>query len=94
MIAVSNAGLGPTLGTVTVVDALPAGLTATRVYDGDGLRAGNTIDGPAVIERMGDSVVVPPDFRAQVDRLLTIRLAAASAPGSNGTGSAGHAEAA
>jgi N-methylhydantoinase A len=71
----------------------PAGLAATRVYDGDALRAGNTIDGPAVIERMGDSVVVPPGFRAQVDRFLTIRLAAA-APGSNGGGSAARAEAA
>jgi N-methylhydantoinase A len=72
----------------------PAGLTATRIYDGDALRAGNTIDGPAVIERMGDSVVVPPEFRAQVDRFLTIRLAAASAPGSNGNGSAGRSQAA
>jgi uncharacterized repeat protein (TIGR01451 family) len=31
MIAVSNAGPGPTSGTVTVVDALPAGLTATAL---------------------------------------------------------------
>ena len=70
----------------------PVGLTPTRVYDGDALRAGNEIDGPAIIERMGDSVVVPPDFRAQVDRLLTIRLTAAAAPDSNGKGVASRSE--
>jgi len=72
----------------------PVGFTATRVYDGDALRAGNEIDGPAIIERMGDSVVVPPEFRAQVDRLLTIRLGAAAAPAANGAGFASRAEAA
>jgi N-methylhydantoinase A len=71
----------------------PAGFTATAVYDGDALRAGNEIDGPAIIERMGDSVVVPPGFRAQVDRLLSIRLGAAAAAAANGTGLASHAEA-
>ena len=71
----------------------PAGFTATAVYDGDALRAGNEIDGPAIIERMGDSVVVPPGFRAQVDRLLSIRLGAAAAAAANGAGLASHAEA-
>jgi len=72
----------------------PVGFTATRVYDGDALRAGNEIDGPAIIERMGDSVVVPPEFRAQVDRLLTIRLGAAAARAANGAGFASRVEAA
>jgi N-methylhydantoinase A len=72
----------------------PVGYTATRVYDGDALGAGNEIDGPAIIERMGDSVVVPPGFRAQVDRLLTIRLRAATAADANGKGLASQAEAA
>ena len=71
----------------------PAGFTATAVYDGDALRAGNEIDGPAIIERMGDSVVVPPGFRAQVDRLLSIRLGAAADTAANGVGLASHAEA-
>lgn len=71
----------------------PAGFTPTAVYDGDALRAGNEIDGPAIIERMGDSVVVPPGFRAQVDRLLSIRLGAAAAAAANGAGLASHAEA-
>ncbi|HEX4033366.1 MAG TPA: hydantoinase/oxoprolinase family protein [Solirubrobacteraceae bacterium] len=60
----------------------PDGFVATRVYDGHALRAGNALEGPAIIERMGDSVVVPPGFRAVVDPLLTISLAAATQPGS------------
>jgi N-methylhydantoinase A len=65
----------------------PAGFIATRVYDGHALRAGNVVEGPAIIERMGDSVVVPPQFRAQVDPLMTIRLgpvAAATERSTNG----------
>jgi N-methylhydantoinase A len=65
----------------------PAGFIATRVYDGHALRAGNVVEGPAIIERMGDSVVVPPQFRAQVDPLMTIRLgpvAAATERSANG----------
>jgi N-methylhydantoinase A len=52
----------------------PARFTPTQVYDGDRLRSGNAIEGPAIIERMGDSVVVPPGYRATVDALLTLRL--------------------
>jgi N-methylhydantoinase A len=55
------------------------GFTATRVFDGDLLRAGNVVVGPAVIERMGDAVVVPPDHTAAVDRYLTLRLSAGDA---------------
>jgi N-methylhydantoinase A len=50
------------------------GYTPTPVYDGHALRAGNTLSGPAIIERMGDSVVVPPGHQAAVDRYLTLRL--------------------
>jgi N-methylhydantoinase A/oxoprolinase/acetone carboxylase beta subunit len=47
------------------------------VYDGDLLRAGNVVQGPALIERMGDTVVVPPGYAAAVDRYLTVRLSLA-----------------
>ena len=57
----------------------PLGFTATRVYDGEALRAGNVVEGPAVIERMGDSVVVPLGYHAAVDRHLTLRLSPADA---------------
>jgi N-methylhydantoinase A len=50
------------------------GFTSTQVYDGDLLRAGNVVQGPALIERMGDTVVVPPGYTAAVDRYLTLRL--------------------
>jgi N-methylhydantoinase A len=70
----------------------PAGLIATRIYDGDAVRAGNVIEGPAIIERMGDSVVVPPGFSAQVDPFLTIRLGVAAATGSDGAGFASRSE--
>lgn len=46
----------------------PSGFQPCRILDGDALRAGNVVDGPAVIERMGDSAVVPPAYRATVDR--------------------------
>jgi N-methylhydantoinase A len=50
------------------------GFTATQVYDGDALRTGNLVEGPAIIQRMGDSVVVPPGYQAVVDRFHTLRL--------------------
>jgi N-methylhydantoinase A len=51
-----------------------AGFLDTPVYDGETLRSGNRIAGPAVIERMGDSVVVPPGVMASVDPYLTLLL--------------------
>ena len=59
----------------------PLGFTAARVYDGDALRAGNVVEGPAIIERMGDSVVVPIGYGATVDRYLTLRLSPVADPG-------------
>ncbi|MET9387396.1 hydantoinase/oxoprolinase family protein [Streptomyces sp. NPDC002928] len=50
------------------------GYRTTPVYRGELLRPGNEINGPAVIERMGDSVVVPPGYVAVVDHYLSLRL--------------------
>ncbi|MET7484550.1 hydantoinase/oxoprolinase family protein [Streptomyces sp. NPDC005538] len=50
------------------------GRTDTTVYRGSALRPGNVLEGPAVIQRMGDSVVVPPGFTARVDDQLSLRL--------------------
>jgi N-methylhydantoinase A len=50
------------------------GFVDTPVLAGDRLRAGHVVAGPAIIERMGDSVVVPPDWEARVDEHLTLRL--------------------
>lgn len=50
------------------------GFSETNVYDGQLLGPGNVIPGPALIERMGASVVIPPGRTATVDRYLTLRL--------------------
>ena len=57
----------------------PGGFVDTPLYDGHRLRTGHTVAGPAVVERMGDSVVVPPGWAATVDEHLTLRLGTAGA---------------
>ncbi|QEC48087.1 hypothetical protein FSW04_11250 [Baekduia soli] len=43
------------------------GLLEMAVYDGERLGPGHHLEGPAVVERYGDSVLVPPGFAATVD---------------------------
>ena len=40
----------------------------TPLYDRGELRAGDVVDGPAVIQEFGSTVPVHPGFRAEVDR--------------------------
>jgi N-methylhydantoinase A len=66
-------------GAGAVIGERPAyfgeqGFVSTPVLDGTLVRAGESIPGPAIVQRMGDSVVVPDRFRATVDRYLTISL--------------------
>jgi len=42
--------------------------TDTPVYDGDKLRAGNLLSGPAIIEEPTTTVVIPEGYRSEVDR--------------------------
>jgi N-methylhydantoinase A len=56
------------------------GFVTTPVYDGTLLQAGNRVEGPAVVERMGDSVVVPPGYTATVDPFLTLVLTGNATP--------------
>lgn len=51
------------------------GFTPTAVYDGERLRPGHVIDGPAVIERYGDTVLLPPGFRGEMDARGAIYVA-------------------
>lgn len=44
------------------------GFVATDVHAGDRLRPGQRLSGPAIIQRMGDTVVVPPGWDVVVDR--------------------------
>jgi N-methylhydantoinase A len=39
----------------------------TQIYDGNGIRAGDRITGPAIIEEPFTTVAVPPDFKCEVD---------------------------
>jgi N-methylhydantoinase A len=43
------------------------GFLNTAIYDRSVLLAGATFDGPAIIEQMDSTVVVPPDWRADID---------------------------
>ncbi len=53
------------------------GLVETPLYDGDALRAGSLVGGPAVLEMIGTTVLVPPGFRARYDAYRNIYLEAA-----------------
>ena len=50
------------------------GFQTTRVIDGYRLYPGNVVQGPAMIERMGDCVVIPPRFVGEVDSYHTIAI--------------------
>jgi N-methylhydantoinase A len=65
------------------------GFITTSVYVGDALQAGNRLEGPAIIERMGDSVVVPPSYAAELDRYLTIRLSSLATSSGSKAGAGG-----
>ena len=39
----------------------------TQIYDGNGIRAGDRITGPAIIEEPFTTIAVPPDFNCEVD---------------------------
>jgi N-methylhydantoinase A len=53
----------------------PGGFCETPVYSGHRLVPGNRVQGPAIVQRMGDSVVIPPEFEALVDGSMTLRIA-------------------
>ena len=44
----------------------------TPVYDRDKLKAGMVVEGPAIIEQLDSTILVPPGFKAEVDPSLTI----------------------
>ncbi|MFP6681413.1 MAG: hydantoinase/oxoprolinase family protein [Gammaproteobacteria bacterium] len=50
------------------------GFVSTPVFDGNRLQNGHVITGPAIIERMGDSVVVPPGISATMDQYRSLLL--------------------
>jgi len=50
------------------------GSVVTRVHWRSGLAPGSTIAGPAVIEALDSTTVVPPGWNARIDDLGYIRL--------------------
>lgn len=50
------------------------GYIETPIYDGVKLETGHSFKGPAIVERMGDTVVVPPDHTVQIDRFRNLRI--------------------
>ena len=50
------------------------GWTDTPVYDGDRLQPGNVVDGPAVLEMEGTTILVPPGSRATYDAYRHVSL--------------------
>jgi N-methylhydantoinase A len=44
------------------------------VFERDGLRAGDSLTGPAIVEQMDCTTVVPPGFAASVDEFLNLLL--------------------
>lgn len=55
--------------------------TETRVYDGDALRPGNFITGPAVIEQWGTTIIVYPEQEALIDSFGNCIIEARSSAG-------------
>jgi len=41
----------------------------TPIYDRDRLMAGSVIGGPAIVEQMDSTTVIPPEYRATVDTI-------------------------
>jgi N-methylhydantoinase A/oxoprolinase/acetone carboxylase beta subunit/N-methylhydantoinase B/oxoprolinase/acetone carboxylase alpha subunit len=52
----------------------------TAIYRVEGLPVGTTIPGPAILERMGDTVVLPPGSTASVDGFGNLALELAAQP--------------
>lgn len=50
------------------------GFTNVKIYDRDLLETGNVVAGPAVIEEMDSTIVVPPSFTATVDKYHNLML--------------------
>ncbi len=50
------------------------GWVETPVYDRDTLAAGTTLVGPAIIDQLDSTTVIPPDTDAEIDEWLNIRI--------------------
>jgi N-methylhydantoinase A len=74
-------------GERAVYDAERKGFGAWRIYNRERLSAGHVVAGPAIIEEMTSTTVIPPGAVSVVDRFQTLRITIA------GEGAAGRSAA-
>ena len=60
------------MGTRDVFFEESGGFVSTKIYNRQDLPAGSTITGPAIVEQLDSTVVIPPGIRAEVDQYLNI----------------------
>ncbi len=65
---------GALIGTRAVWLAETGGFVSCPVYDRDRLRSGNCFAGPAIVEQMDATTVVPPGWTARVEPFLNLLL--------------------
>ena len=51
-----------------------AAFVSCPIYDRDKLVAGNSVEGPAIVEQMDATTLIPPGATAVVDRYLNLLL--------------------
>jgi N-methylhydantoinase A len=56
----------------------------TPVYEREALPAGSVIVGPAIVDQLDSTTVIPPGVRAEVDDWLNIRMTITAPPAENG----------
>ena len=56
------------------VNLIAAGFVDTPVYDGARLEPGHILSGPCIVERMGDTIVLPPGASGRVDQYENLLL--------------------
>ncbi|MDP6389483.1 MAG: hydantoinase/oxoprolinase family protein [Alphaproteobacteria bacterium] len=73
-LAQSAAGAGDSVKATRDAWFRPTGVVACPVHDRDRLAPGAKIDGPAIVESLDSTIVVPPGWRARVDDRGFIRM--------------------
>ncbi len=53
-------------------------MVVTRIFDGNRIEPGNIIEGPAIIQQQGTTIVVSPEYAATVDQYLNVIIRHAS----------------
>ena len=49
-------------------------MVSTTIYDRDFLKANNQITGPAIVEQLDSTTLIPPEYVGTVDRFGNLRI--------------------